>query len=427
MLARRLSVASPRLRQHRPELPVELDDLVAKLMAPDPDRRFPSAAAAAAALVPFLRWKPEQLAGKSNPDLRRPRVLIVDDDPDVRVYIRSLLEPEHHCTDASDGDEGLAVVESQSFDLVLVDQEMPKLDGAKLIAKMMQSAGGPGPMVLYMSGRVPTESLGGLLLAGADDFIRKPFNPPELLSRVRGLLNRRLSNSQLTGGKAPSSAGDTNPTSDATASEPVGLLALGYCRMLEEVGLIGRGYHARLPQYIRALAVSVRGSGEYARLSDPAFVSLLALAAPAHDIGLFAVPADILLKPGRLDDNERLAVQTHAAVGAQVLAGLKAVYPDTLGLGLAAEAAHFHHERWDGNGYPDGLKEEAIPIAARVVGLVSVYDALRNRRPFRPALSHPRAVRVIVAESPGHFDPLLISAFTSAADQFDRIFQSAVR
>jgi eukaryotic-like serine/threonine-protein kinase len=323
------------------------------------------------------------------------------------------------------------VVESQSFDLVLVDQEMPGLDGARLIAKMMQSASGPGPMVLYMSGRVPTESLGGLLLAGADDFIRKPFNPPELLSRVRGLLNRRSSNSQLTSGKASSSASDlardNNPSGDAVASEPVGLLALGHCRMLEEVGLIGRGYHARLPQYIRALAVSVRGSGQYARLSDPAFVSLLGLAAPAHDVGLFAVPADILLKPGRLDDNERLAVQTHSAVGAQLLAGLNAVYPDTLGLGLATEVAHFHHERWDGNGYPDGLKEEAIPIAARVVGLVSVYDALRNRRPFRPALSHPRAVRVIVAESPGQFDPHLVSAFSSAADQFDRIFQSAAR
>jgi HD-GYP domain-containing protein (c-di-GMP phosphodiesterase class II) len=154
---------------------------------------------------------------------------------------------------------------------------------------------------------------------------------------------------------------------------------------------------------------------------------LLALSAPAHDIGLFAVPADILLKPGRLDENERLAIQTHAAVGAQLLAGLKLVYPDTLGLGLATEMANFHHERWDGGGYPDGLKGDAIPIAARVVGLVSVYDALRNRRPFRPALSHPRAVRVIIEESSGQFDPVLLTAFASVADQFDRIFQSAVR
>lgn len=430
VLARRLATASPRLRQYRPELPVELDDLVAKLMAPDPDHRFPSAAAAAAALVPFTRWKPEQIPGRSNANIQRPRVLIVDDDPDVRVYIRSLLEPEHHCTEAADGGEGLAIVESQSFDLVLVDQEMPRLDGAKLIAKMLQAATGTGPMVLYMSGRVPTESLGGLLLAGADDFIRKPFNPPEFLSRVRGLLNRRSNNGQLANGKAASNTMDLSRdhlSSDAVASEPVGLLALGQCRLLEEVGLIGRGYHARLPQYIRALAMAVQGKGEYARLADPAFVSLLGLAAPAHDIGLFAVPANILLKPGRLDDNERLAVQTHAAVGAQVLAGLSVVYPDALGLGLATDVAHFHHERWDGNGYPDGLKDEAIPIAARVVGLVSVYDALRNRRPFRPALSHPRAVRVIVSESPGQFDPLLVVGFASVADQFDRIFQSAAR
>jgi response regulator RpfG family c-di-GMP phosphodiesterase len=357
-------------------------------------------------------------------------VLIVDDDPDVRVYIRSLLEPEHHCTEATDGGEGLAIVERQSFDLVLVDQEMPRLDGAKFIAQMMQSATGPAPMVLYMSGRVPTESLGGLLLAGADDFIRKPFNPPELLSRVRGLLNRRLIGSQAGFKAQPGSidapllAGHSN---EASASEAIGLLALGHCRLLEEVGLIGRGYHARLPQYIRALASAVQGSGEYARLADPSFVSLLALSAPSHDVGLFAVPAEILLKPGRLDENEKLAIQTHAAVGAQLLAGLKSLYPDTLGLGLATEMANFHHEHWDGSGYPDGLKGDAIPIAARVVSLVSVYDALRNRRPFRPALSHPRAGRVIIAESPGQFDPTLVAAFANVADQFDRIFQSALR
>jgi response regulator RpfG family c-di-GMP phosphodiesterase len=430
VLARRLAAATPRVRQYRPELPLELDELIAKLMAYDPNQRFPSAAAAAAALVPFTRWKPEPTSARSHASLKRPRILIVDDDPDVRMYIRSLLEPEHHCTEATDGDEGLASIESHSFDLVLVDQEMPRLDGAKLIAKMKLVATATAPMILYMSGRVPTESLGGLLLAGADDFIHKPFNAPEFLSRVRGLLNRRSHSGQSTDAKPSTSGVDLAPghaNSDAVASESVGLLALGHCRLLEEVGLIGRGYHARLPQYIRALAVAVAGQGEYARLADPAFASLLGLAAPAHDVGLLAVPANILLKPGTLDENERLAVQTHSAVGAQTLAGLKVAYPDALGLGLAADIAHFHHERWDGNGYPDGLEGEAIPIGARVVGLVSVYDALRNRRPFRPALSHPRAVRVIVSESPGQFDPFLVCAFVNVADQFDRIFQSSIR
>lgn len=209
--------------------------------------------------------------------------------------------------------------------------------------------------------------------------------------------------------------------------EPVGLFALGHCRLLEEVGLLGRGYHARLPQYVRALCLAVLEGGQYARLADSTFVSLLAVAAPAHDVGLLCVPADILHKPGRLDENERLAVQTHPTIGGQLLIGMKPSYPDALGLELAAEVAQFHHERWDGTGYPDGLAGEAIPLAARVVGLVSVYDALRNRRPFRPALSHPRAVRVMIAESPGEFDPVLLAAFASVADQFDRIFQSSVR
>ena len=99
----------------------------------------------------------------------------------------------------------------------------------------------------------------------------------------------------------------------------------------------------------------------------------------------------------------------------------------TAGLALAAPTARHHHERWDGSGYPDGLAGDAIPLGARVVGLVAVYDALRCRRPYRPALSHPRAVRLITTECEGQFDPTLLAAFTAAADQFDRIFQASGR
>ncbi len=420
MLARRLNGGLPRVREHRPEVSADLDGLVAKLMDPDPDRRFPSAGAVAAALLPFATYRPPAGGARTAP---RPRVLVVDDDPDVCAYVSSLLADEYDCAEAGDGRDGLARAEAARFDLVIVDQEMPRMDGAKFIARLRQIAPDPAPMVLYMSGRVPTESLGGLLLGGADDFIRKPFAAPELVSRVRGLLNRRAESARRDAAE-PRKALSADVEPGVAGLVPVSLLGVGVCRLAEDVGAQSRGYHVRLPQYVRTLAAAVRATGKYERLANPAFVDLLARAAPAHDAGMFAVPAAVIAKPGRLDETELLAVQAHTTAGGQWLTALAAGHPEALGVNLAAEVAIGHHERWDGSGYPDGLAGENIPLAARVVALVSVYDALRCRRPYRPALSHPRAVRVIQVESPGHFDPLLVEAFGRVADQFDRVFQT---
>jgi response regulator RpfG family c-di-GMP phosphodiesterase len=205
---------------------------------------------------------------------------------------------------------------------------------------------------------------------------------------------------------------------------PLSLLGLGVCRFAEDAGVSSRGYHVRLQQYVRAIAAAVHATDKFARLGNPAFLDLLTRAALAHDAGMLAVPAAVLSKPGRLDETERLAAQAHASIGGQWLTSLAAEHPEALGVNIAAEIASSHHERWDGSGYPDGLAGDQIPLGARIVALVSVYDSLRCRRPYRPALSHPRAVRVILTESPGQFDPVLVEAFGRVADQFDRIFQT---
>jgi response regulator RpfG family c-di-GMP phosphodiesterase len=436
-LLRRNTEPSPRIRDRCPDLPVELEELLAKLMEPDPDRRFPSAAGVATALLPFTRWRKPPQVPAAGP-LPRPRVLIVDDDPDVRLYIRSLLESEYEITEAEDGRQGLTLAEGERFDLIVVDQEMPQMDGARLIFRMRQAGLAPTTMVLYMSGRVPTEALGGLLLAGADDFIRKPFTAPEFLSRVRGLVNRRsvvqvgqTSGEEGSGKEAVPGLSPTELRPSAAigdGADAAGLFALGACRVLEEVGILSRGYHARLPRYLQTLAGAVSGCPGYTRLADPAYLTFFCRSALAHDLGLLAVPANILAKPSRLDKEENLAVQTHVSVGAELIAEMTPSYPHSaIGLALASVVARHHHERWDGGGYPDGLAAEAIPVPARLVGLASVYDALRSRRPFRPGLSHPRTVRMITQETTGQFDPVLVTAFAEVADQFDRIFQSVSR
>lgn len=414
-LFRRAAVPPPRVKAFRPDLPLAVDELVAKLMDPDPDRRFPTAASVSTALLPFLTMRDERSAIEL-PANDRPRVLIVDDDEDVREYIRFLLDGEYECFEAANGRAGLELAERERFDLAVVDHEMPGMDGARLIASMLKVAPPPGPKVLYMSGRIPTEALGGLLLAGADDFLRKPFTAPEFTARVRGLMSRRTDR--------PADAPSVLLTADRPINDPVDSLAAGASELLEESGVLTPGYATRLPRYLHALAAAVAGQGEYAPFGEPDLLELLKRSAVLHDVGMTAIPLTSRGKTSRLDDDERVMVQEHAVLGAEVLKRVAARFPTSVGLKLAAEIALSHHERWDGTGYPDGLAGSAIPAAARMVAVASVYDALRSRRPHRPGLSHARAVRRIIEESAGEFDPVLVTAFAAAAPLFDDAYEN---
>jgi HD-GYP domain-containing protein (c-di-GMP phosphodiesterase class II) len=201
-------------------------------------------------------------------------------------------------------------------------------------------------------------------------------------------------------------------------------LALTISRLLSETQLISEGQWQRVSRYVRALSRAVPEHGEYARLKDERYLALLSAVAPVHDIGLLGVPRHTLLKPDRLDAAERSIIQTHCAIGAEVLSGVAQTFGgEVTGLDMAAEVARSHHERWDGTGYPDGLVGEEIPLAARVVAIVAVYEALRGRRPHRPPLGHAQAVRLISQDSPGQFDPTLLAAFSAVAARFDQIHQ----
>ncbi|OWK37728.1 protein kinase domain-containing protein [Fimbriiglobus ruber] len=448
----RLNAPPPELRAVRPEYPVGLSDLIARLMQPDPDRRLSSAAAVAAALGPFVRWQPVAAGADATPKFR---VLVADDDVDVRIFVRNLLARECTCTEAETGDAAWDALERQPFDLVISDMNMPGLDGAGLTARIQARTPDPLPMVMLMSGVVTTEALGNLLLEGADDFIRKPLQPSEFLSRVRGLLNRRRglearppqSPSARDTVRIPARATTRTAVADTrfepqtlagpSPNDPVAgpppyttakALGLIVTRLLEEVTVLSRGHSSRLARYVSALAAAAPDHAEYARLKDQTYLDMLVAVAPLHDVGLMAIPTPLLMKPGRLDAEEMMAVQMHTTIGADVIADLVAKYGQALPyLALAAEVVRSHHERWDGSGYPDGLKGAGIPLAARVVGLVSVYDALRSRRPARPGFTHARSVRIITAESPNQFDPLLAAAFQAAAPQFDQIYQQHPR
>lgn len=181
--------------------------------------------------------------------------------------------------------------------------------------------------------------------------------------------------------------------------------------------------HVRRTQhYLRVLAEAARERGLFAEELDDATLDLLFKSAPLHDIGKVGIPDSILLKPGRLDDDERALMQTHAELGRVAIANAERHLGGSSSfLRLAKEIAHTHHERWDGTGYPQGLAGEAIPLSGRLMAIVDVYDALVTKRVYKAAMTHDEAVAVVMGERGRQFDPRLADIFHEIASRFGEI------
>jgi HD-GYP domain-containing protein (c-di-GMP phosphodiesterase class II) len=180
----------------------------------------------------------------------------------------------------------------------------------------------------------------------------------------------------------------------------------------------------RLQCYSRCLAEAAPKSATFAGQIDRHFVEMLECCAPLHDIGKGGLPDHILLKPGKLTPEERVLMQAHTIIGADTLKEVAAQYNFALVfLQTAIDITRHNHERCDGRGYPDQLAGSDIPLAARIVAIGDVYDALRSRRVYKPALSHAAAVQVMTESSPGQFDPAQLQVFHRCAGQFEKIFR----
>ncbi len=178
------------------------------------------------------------------------------------------------------------------------------------------------------------------------------------------------------------------------------------------------GHLARIQGYSYALAVHLSRREQYRETIDTIFIENLYVASALHDVGKVGIPDSILIKPGVLTDDEFITMQSHATLGGKILEGHEY-------LKLAYEVAHFHHEKWDGTGYPCKLKGNDIPISARIVALADVYDALRSERSYKKAFNHKKAVSIILDGSGKHFDPDVVDAFISTENKFEQIRKEA--
>ncbi len=401
-----------------------------RMLATDPNGRTPTAAAAGRELARFRPDAPPPLAAVTPPPAAGHRVLVVDDEESIRTVCRLALRGEPLvCDEAADGPAALDRLAAGGYDLVLLDVDLPGLDGERVLRRLRASPPAAHVKVLMLSGRSDGDDLSRLLAAGADDHLGKPFSPVQCRGRVQALL--RLKDAQdradaLTRQLATANA-QLEAAVSAKADELVharSAMVLALAKLVEQKSAESGGHLLRIQRYVRVLAEAAAATPAFAGRLDPDFVAVVEAVSPLHDIGKVGVPDAVLNKPGPLTPDERRQMQAHADIGADTLAEVAARYPLFAGFfATAVDVARCHHERWDGSGYPRRLAGEAIPLAARLVAVADVYDALRSRRVYKPGLSHTAAVGHIVGGSPGHFDPALVAVFGRAAGQFDRVFR----
>jgi putative two-component system response regulator len=345
-------------------------------------------------------------------------VLIVDDSPENLNVLSELLHPLYRVRAANSGEKALRIAgRMPQPDLVLLDVMMPGLDGYAVFSRLRADPATAHIPVIFVTAMDSMEAELHGLDAGAVDYITKPIIPPILLARVRAQLELKQARDRLSHQNEWLEAEVRRRMSENDLIQLVSIRALAH---LAETRDPETGNHIlRTQGYVQLLGTRLGRHPRFAGVVTEHYVELLARSAPLHDIGKVGIPDAILQKPGALDAAEWEIMKTHARLGAEAIeqAERDADRPVEF-LDLAKEIALWHHEKWDGSGYPDGLAGDAIPVSARVMAIADVFDALICARVYKPAMSF-QAARVIIAAGRGrHFDPDMTDIFLGGYEDF---------
>ena len=336
-------------------------------------------------------------------------IYIVDDETHNLTLLSKLLTRHgfHQVTTNSDPEDALLQIPRSNCDLLLMDMSMPKMSGLELLENLQPLVHGTPPLpVLVLTGDTRTDTRRAALNLGAKDFVNKPFDPPEVLCRIQNLLESRCLQRRLL---------NQNSELERLVHERTRQLQLN---QLETVRRLGQAAEYRDDQTGTHIVRVSQAAGRLARALGQSedFISAIGHAAQLHDLGKLAIPDSILLKPGRLTDEEMQAMRQHVALGAQILAGSECPI-----LSMAEQIARYHHERWDGKGYLEGLEGLQIPLCARILSVVDVFDALTSERPYKRAWTHAEALAEIERGRGTQFDPDLVDEFLRVAEEIYQI------
>lgn len=325
------------------------------------------------------------------------KILICEDEFVSRRKLEKIIQTlGYEYLIAENGRQAFDLWDNERPELIISDWIMPEMNGIELCEKVRAEEGSQYTYIIMVSAKNETADIVKAIDAGADDFITKPYIIEELAVRIR--------------------AGERNRTFQTKDIVIFSLAKLAESRDTET------GHHLeRIRHFSRLLAEELsRLEGNPLKINK-VFIDNIFLTSPLHDIGKVGIPDAILLKPERLTVEERLKMTEHCRIGFNTLHDALEKYPHTDYLQMGAEIALYHHEKYDGSGYPEQLAGENIPLAARIVALADVYDALTSKRAYKPAYSHTQARFLIVNDAGSHFDPLIVEAFLRCDEQFSEI------
>lgn len=335
------------------------------------------------------------------------RILVVDDIPANIKVLNDLLRSHFSISVATNGHDALDLADSENKpDLILLDIMMPGMDGYEVIKRLKDNPNTKQIPVLFVTAKEDVQDEKQGLAMGAVDYIRKPINPSIVKARVNAHMSLHLYQERL----------------EDLVNQRTQQLKNGYIDTIRRLTLASEYKDEDTGAHINRISYYAKELSQQMGM-DSLFSEYIFYASPMHDIGKVSIPDDVLLKEGPLNDEEWAIMKTHTTIGGEILKGSDSPY-----LQMAVDIAKSHHERWDGKGYPNGLKEEQIPLTARIMNITDQYDALRSKRPYKPAFDHEKTVAIITKGDgrtmPDHFDPEILLAFEKSLDLFNEIFET---
>lgn len=335
------------------------------------------------------------------------KILIVDDVEMNRAILSEMLGNEYEIIEAENGSEAVAILQKHSVEisLVLLDIVMPVMDGYEVLAMMNSKRWIDDVPVIMISAENSPSYINRAYDLGVMDFISRPFDIHIVRQRVKNIILLYAKQKKL----------EVMVADQIYEKEKTSSLMIAILSHIVEFRNGESGLHVLHVQTLTEILLrSLMCKTDKYKLSD-SDITMISTASALHDIGKIAIPGSILNKPGRLTDEEFKVMKTHSAVGAEMLQGLS-VYQNEPLLKVAHEICRWHHERYDGRGYPDGLKGDDIPISAQIVSLADVYDALTSERVYKKAFSHDKAIDMILNGECGTFNPLLLECLKDSEE-----------
>ncbi|MDQ5888233.1 MAG: cyclic di-GMP phosphodiesterase [Pseudomonadota bacterium] len=357
--------------------------------------------------------------------LAQATILIVDDVPDNLAVLGELLRQSGYQVKVANSGRAALRFAAQlpRPDLILLDVMMPEMDGYQVLLALRDNPVTRDIPVMFLTALDASHDEQRGLDMGAADYISKPIRPSVVLARVRTQLEAKQARDLLRGQNSFLEAEVARRMAENELIQAISIRALA---RLAEIRDPETGNHIlRTQAYVELLARRLQSHPRFAATLSDDYIKLLARSAPLHDIGKVGIPDAILQKPGKLDVEEWEIMKTHARLGAEAIEQADLDSQKQLAfLTLAREIARWHHERWDGAGYPDGLQGEAIPVSARLMALADVFDALISPRVYKAPIPLAQACEIMRAGRGSHFDPDACDAFLDVFEQMGEIARS---